>query len=128
VVLYFLTMSTSELEPSKLGTKEHWDNVYDQELANFEQIGDEGEIWFGEDSVQKMVKWALKYVPPSTSSCILEIGSGNGNLLFALQDAEYQPGTLFGIDYSPGSIKLSRSIAVARGADAIRSHFISATL
>jgi len=115
-------MNTPELKPSKLGTKEHWDRVYDEELVNFEEIGDEGEIWFGEESVEKMVHWALKYVPPSKAPAILEVGSGNGTLLFALLDAEYQPERLSGIDYSPGSIKLAKSIAVTRGGDRISFH------
>jgi len=112
-------MTTLELQPSKLGTREHWDNVYDGELANFEETGDEGEIWFGEESVEEMVNWALEYVPPSSAPRILEVGSGNGTLLFALLDAEYRPERLYGIDYSPGSVKLARSIAIARGGDNI---------
>lgn len=74
---------------------------------------------FGEECVEEMVNWALKYVPPSSSPRILEVGSGNGTLLFALLDAEYQPERLYGIDYSPGSIKLARSIAIPRGGDNI---------
>jgi len=112
-------MSTSVLKPSKLGTKEYWDNVYDEELVNFEQLGDQGEIWFGEESVEKMVDWALKYVPPSTHPWTLEIGSGNGTLLFALLDADYPPERLSGIDYSQGSVKLAQSIAATRGGDNI---------
>lgn len=32
-------------QPSKLGTKEHWNDVYDEEIKNFEEMGEEGEIW-----------------------------------------------------------------------------------
>jgi len=53
---------------------------------------------------------------------ILEVGSGNGTLLFALLDAEYQPERMSGIDYSPGSIKLAESIAVTRRGDKISFH------
>lgn len=31
----------------------------------FQETGDEGEIWFGEESVKKMVTWAYKHVPPT---------------------------------------------------------------
>ncbi|KAL1703574.1 S-adenosyl-L-methionine-dependent methyltransferase [Schizophyllum commune] len=115
--------SDVDLQPSKLGTKEHWDNVYSSELANFKEIGDEGEIWFGEESVEKMVDWALEHVPPPSSSSpsssahptVLEIGSGNGTLLFALAEAGYSPTKLCGIDYSADAVALAKSIAEARG-------------
>ncbi|EGN98883.1 hypothetical protein SERLA73DRAFT_73469 [Serpula lacrymans var. lacrymans S7.3] len=112
-------MSTAELQPSKLGTKEHWDSVYEEEFDNFEEIGDEGEIWFGVESVEKMVEWAIEHVPPSPDTSILEIGSGNGTLLFALVDAGYASEQLSGIDYSAGSIKLAQAIAKTRGAENI---------
>ena len=34
-----------ELAGSRLGRKEHWDQVYAEELANLEEHGDEGELW-----------------------------------------------------------------------------------
>ena len=77
---------------------------------------------FGEDSVEKMVSWALEYAHPSTAPSILEVGTGNGTLLFALLDAEYLPERLQGIDYSPGSIKLAKSIATTRGGHKISFH------
>ncbi|KAG2018020.1 chaperone, variant 3 [Coprinopsis cinerea AmutBmut pab1-1] len=107
-------MSTAELPPSKLGTKEHWDQVYERELTNFEEIGDEGEIWFGEDSVEKMVDWAVDNIPPTDNPTILEVGSGNGTLLFGLHEAGYGPTLLAGIDYSMGAVKLARGIAVQK--------------
>ncbi|KAJ6531917.1 S-adenosyl-L-methionine-dependent methyltransferase [Mycena capillaripes] len=104
-------MSVSDLQPSKLGSKEHWDSVYENELANFQEHGDEGEIWFGFQSVEKMVKWALEHVPPSLNASVLEVGSGNGTLLFALVEEGYDPSFLCGIDYSADAVKLSRAIA-----------------
>ncbi|KAJ6576615.1 S-adenosyl-L-methionine-dependent methyltransferase [Mycena vulgaris] len=104
-------MSVSDLQPSKLGRKEHWDQVYEIELANFQEHGDEGEIWFGVQSVEKMVKWALEHVPPSQNASTLEVGSGNGTLLFALADAGYDASYLYGIDYSADAVHLARAIA-----------------
>ncbi|KAJ7903419.1 S-adenosyl-L-methionine-dependent methyltransferase [Mycena olivaceomarginata] len=106
-------MSVSDLQPSKLGSKEHWDHVYHTELANFQEHGDEGEIWFGLQSVEKMVKWALQHVPPSQNPSILEVGSGNGTLLFGLADAGYNGSLLCGIDYSPDAVNLARAIGAA---------------
>ncbi|KAI5989424.1 S-adenosyl-L-methionine-dependent methyltransferase [Pisolithus orientalis] len=115
-------MSATDPQPSKLGTKEHWDNVYDEELQNFGEFGDEGEIWFGEDSVDKMVNWAVQNVPPENDPSILEVGSGNGTLLFALAEAGYTADTLLGIDYSEGAITLASSIAKSRNREGIQFH------
>ncbi|KAF5359608.1 hypothetical protein D9756_003105 [Leucocoprinus leucothites] len=128
-------MST-ELQPSKLGTKEHWNQVYAEELTNFQEIGDEGEIWsaisstlstmnfgliwketrFGEESVEKMVDWSLEHVPPSLNPSVLEVGSGNGTLLFALAEAGYTQKLLSGIDYSGDAVNLARNVAQTRDA------------
>ncbi|KAF9267852.1 S-adenosyl-L-methionine-dependent methyltransferase [Marasmius fiardii PR-910] len=104
----------SGLQPSKLGTKEYWDNVYEDEVLNFEEIGDEGEIWFGIESVEKMVQWATENVPPSSEPSVLEIGSGNGTLILALLEENYPAKSLAGIDYSPDAIKLSKLVAATK--------------
>jgi SAM-dependent methyltransferase len=109
-----------------------WNNVYGEELSNFEELGEEGEIWsvsarfqepypnlghpfrFGVESIEKMVDWILQCLPPSTDASILEVGSGNGTLLFALADAGYTATRLSGIDYSPDAVKLAKSIALTR--------------
>ncbi|KAI0752261.1 S-adenosyl-L-methionine-dependent methyltransferase [Irpex lacteus] len=109
---------TADLNPSKLGTKEHWDSVYARELSNFEEIGDEGEIWFGEDSVEKMVDWAQDYIPKDPPPAIIEVGTGNGTLLFALQEAGYNAAHILGVDYSGDAVRLARAIGEARGDDA----------
>lgn len=69
---------------------------------------------FGAESVDKMVDWALQNVPPSASASILEIGSGNGTLLFGLLEAGYTASLLHGVDYSAGAVKLSKEIALTR--------------
>ncbi|KAH9959575.1 S-adenosyl-L-methionine-dependent methyltransferase [Russula dissimulans] len=115
-------MDTTEFEPSRLGSRAHWDEVYQREVANFDETGDEGEIWFGEDSVEKMVDWALKHVPASAHPRILDIGSGNGTLLFALRDAGYAAPYLSGIDYSPDAVKLARMVARTRKSEEIAFH------
>ncbi|GAA6060361.1 hypothetical protein JCM10212_004545 [Sporobolomyces blumeae] len=99
------------LPPSKLGTKDHWDGVYEREVRMFKDIGDEGEVWFGEDSAQDMVEWAEEHFP-QTDGRILDVGTGNGQLLFAFSAAGYT--NLTGIDYSPLSIELAESILASR--------------
>ena len=75
--------------------------------------------------MEKMVSWTLSNVPPSSvpPAKILEIGSGNGNLLFALADAGYDPSYLAGIDYSLDAVKLARRIASERGGECERIVF-----
>ncbi|KAI0649111.1 S-adenosyl-L-methionine-dependent methyltransferase [Trametes meyenii] len=107
-------MSSADLPPSKLGTKAHWDQVYSSELTNFAEIGDEGEVWFGEDSVEKMVNWAQDNVPTDPAPYVLEVGAGNGNLLFALCEAGYAPERICGVDYSEDAVKLAQSIAKSK--------------
>ncbi|KAJ3714899.1 S-adenosyl-L-methionine-dependent methyltransferase [Lentinula guzmanii] len=115
-------MNGTEFESSKLGSKEHWDSVYARELASFQEIGDEGEIWFGQESIDKIVQWASQYVPPCDHPTILELGSGNGTLLFFLVEEDYSPKRLCGIDYSSAAVELARSIAHQRGAQDILFH------
>lgn len=103
-------------------TSHSWDEVYGREVANFEETGDEGEIWFGEDSVEKMIDWALEHVPASSDPRILDIGSGNGTLLFALRDAGYAAPYMSGIDYSPDAVELARMVARTRESEEIAFH------
>ncbi|KAH7913557.1 S-adenosyl-L-methionine-dependent methyltransferase [Hygrophoropsis aurantiaca] len=109
-------MSIPDLQPSKLGTKKHWDEVYSEEITNFNDHQDEGEIWFGQETVDKMVNWALANDQIDRNNMrILEVGSGNGTLLFGFAKKDYPLESLFGIDYSEGAIKLAKSISEARG-------------
>lgn len=85
---------------------------------------------FGEDSVEKMVDWAIDHFPPTGSASILEIGSGNGTLLFGLHEAGYDEALLSGIDYSQGAVDLAKNIAEAKGASGItftRCDFLTET-
>ncbi|KAI8886355.1 S-adenosyl-L-methionine-dependent methyltransferase [Backusella circina FSU 941] len=104
-----------DFEASKLGTKSYWDTVYDRENTNFKEMGDIGEIWFGEDSVEKMVEWVQDNVD-NVNSSMLDLGCGNGHLLLELAtEGGYK--NLTGIDYSPSAITLAQSIATQRDMD-----------
>lgn len=102
-------------QPSKLGSKEHWDNVYRREIDNHnENPNDIGEVWFGEDVVERVVRWLEERSQDSASS-VLDIGCGNGYTLIRLAEEGYT--NLTGIDYSEAGIKLAR--------DACGDHIIS---
>ena len=50
-----------ELEGSELGTKEYWEKCYDVEIKNYKSHKtDTGEVWFGEDSMLRIVTWIMK--------------------------------------------------------------------
>ncbi|KAI9019789.1 S-adenosyl-L-methionine-dependent methyltransferase [Hyaloraphidium curvatum] len=97
---------------SPLGTQEYWDEIYRRDRANFDDHGDAGEVWFGEDSVDKMVQWVVGKVEDKTAR-ILDVGCGNGHLLFALAEEGYS--NLVGVDYSADAVELSRTVAEAEG-------------
>ncbi|ODN88058.1 hypothetical protein L198_06804 [Cryptococcus wingfieldii CBS 7118] len=111
-------MPVEELPPSKLGTKEHWDSVYEREVRVFDDCGDEGEVWFGEDSVRKMRKWAHTNLPSSSTTLrVLECGSGNGTLLLSFLTSPEPPARSFhltGIDYCLSAKTLAESVEKSR--------------
>ncbi|KAL5014464.1 hypothetical protein ScPMuIL_008734 [Solemya velum] len=101
-----------DFESSELGTKDYWDKVYDRELETFEDIGDVGEIWFGEDSQNRVARWLEKSaISPETS--VLDLGCGNGAMLIELRNNGFT--NLTGIDYSSGAIQLAKKVAEADG-------------
>uniref|UniRef100_A0A8D0EQ32 EEF1A lysine methyltransferase 2 n=1 Tax=Strix occidentalis caurina TaxID=311401 RepID=A0A8D0EQ32_STROC len=103
--------------PSVLGTREHWDAAYERELQTFQDIGDAGEIWFGEESMVRIIRWLEKQKVPLDSS-VLDIGTGNGVLLIELAKSGYM--NLTGIDYSPSAIQLSEKVREKEGMSNIK--------
>ncbi|XP_068957850.1 EEF1A lysine methyltransferase 2 [Petaurus breviceps papuanus] len=106
------TMESGSFAPSALGTREHWDAVYERELQAFQECGDSGEIWFGEESMNRLIKWMEKFKIPLDAS-VLDIGTGNGIFLVELAKLGYSDVT--GIDYSPLAIQLSERIIEKEG-------------
>ncbi|KAJ3045299.1 Methyltransferase-like protein 10 [Rhizophlyctis rosea] len=102
------TDDPSSFGSSVLGTRDHWDKAYSREIQNFDDHGDIGEIWFGEDSVEKMVDWVLENASDNSQS-IVDLGCGNGHLLLELSSLGYS--SLTGIDYSQPAITLATKIA-----------------
>ncbi|KAI8909579.1 S-adenosyl-L-methionine-dependent methyltransferase [Gorgonomyces haynaldii] len=98
-----------ELNTSKLGTKDYWDHIYDVEVGNFLDHGEKGEVWFGEDSVVKMVDWMEDNVAVDLS--VIDLGCGNGHLVFELFDLGFTQ--LLGVDYSEKAVELAKHIAAS---------------
>lgn len=65
---------TSELNPSHLGTKEHWDESYTTETKNYLSHGDVGEVWFDESSQFRVIKWMNNSADVKTTDSIIDLG------------------------------------------------------
>ncbi|XP_051936862.1 EEF1A lysine methyltransferase 2 isoform X1 [Hippocampus zosterae] len=104
--------SENDFETSQLGTKEYWEDAYQKELETFKDIGDVGEIWFGEESMNRVLRWMDNAKIPEDAA-ILDIGTGNGAFLVEMAKHGYK--NLTGIDYSPASVELARSVLQAEG-------------
>ena len=93
---------------SKLGTQQHWNEAYKQEIEQFKNNGNElGDIWFGKDLQKKLVNYVLKNFPDKNTK-IFDGGFGNGVFLYKLAKNDYN--NLYGIDYSPDSIEFAKMI------------------
>ena len=90
-------MDSIERLTSKLGTKEYWDELYNEEINQFKNNNDlVGEVWFGEQTQNKIIDYIKKYV--SKEKAILDLGCGNCEFLFKMFDEGYI--NLSGLDYS----------------------------
>ena len=96
-------------EQSQLSRHEYWESTFNLELNNFKDHGDDGEVWFGKDVQKKTVNYILGRFTSTESLSLLDVGTGNGALLFKLAKKDFK-GKLKGIDYSEASIQLSCAI------------------
>lgn len=106
-----------ELDSSELGTQDYWDKRYKMEMKNFRSHGDVGEVWFGEDSVDRIINWMEKKSIDKNDS-IVDIGCGNGMSLIELSSVGYQ--NLTGYDYSEDAIMLAKEIAKSHDSNSIK--------
>lgn len=101
-------MEDTELDPSELGTQEYWASAYAKEIINFEENGDQGDVWFGEDSAHRVIKWICN-CDVDKSTPIIDLGCGNGYTLRELAKEGFT--NLIGVDYCPGAITLAEKVS-----------------
>nr|XP_027198213.1 EEF1A lysine methyltransferase 2-like [Dermatophagoides pteronyssinus] len=101
----FKKMATKDNEEfiteSELGTKQYWDQFYDEELTNFIDFGDSGETWFGTRNTRKIIDWVSENHAKNDAIC--DIGCGNGFVLAQLAQRNFS--NLYGLDYSEKAIE-----------------------
>ncbi|CCK69907.1 Efm4p KNAG_0D01550 [Huiozyma naganishii CBS 8797] len=110
---------TTQLNKSKLGTKQYWDDFYAVERKNFKaNEEDTGECWFDDnDAEQKMVDFLsdnIEQYSIESGSSMIDLGTGNGHLLFELAENDFA-GPMLGVDYSEESVQFANEIAQSRG-------------
>ncbi|KAL4702470.1 hypothetical protein ACJJTC_005126 [Scirpophaga incertulas] len=101
-------MDDTELDSSELGTYSYWQAAYTKEIANFEDHGDSGDVWFGEDSAHRVIDWICKYIEDRNAS-IIDLGCGNGYTLLELAREGF--GNLLGVDYCEEAIILAEKVS-----------------
>ncbi|KAL7929975.1 S-adenosyl-L-methionine-dependent methyltransferase [Trichoderma chlorosporum] len=118
----------AHLDPSELGTKEYWDKLYTAELTNHAaNPSDTGTNWFDDsDAEGRIVAFldglteddqdVLERPLAKEDAALLDLGCGNGELLFALRDDGWE-GRMLGVDYSAQSVALARQIGETRDAE-----------
>jgi EEF1A lysine methyltransferase 2 len=100
-------------------------------LKNFkDHPEDEGTIWFSDSGAEEKVLEYLESLDDEGILCkdpaddrsattFLDLGTGNGHLLFALRD-EGWTGSMLGLDYSQTSVELACQIEQARRESEVR--------
>ena len=102
----FFSLSSSTLSLSS------WDDAYELELKNFSSHGDEGEVWFGEDALFRVLRWLDKKFQPEDGTdplpSVLDLGCGNGVTCAHLSASGYKD--VAGVDYSAAAIELAKKV------------------
>ncbi|XP_030036171.2 EEF1A lysine methyltransferase 2 [Manduca sexta] len=101
-------MEDTELDSSELGTRQYWVNAYTKEIINFDEHGDPGDVWFGEDSAYRAIKWICNS-GVDKSSPVIDLGCGNGYTLTELAREGFT--NLLGVDYCQEAITLAEKVA-----------------
>ena len=100
-----------------------WDALYATEIANHvANPTDEGTVWFDDSGAQEKMVRFLNDIETGgalgvdrVGAKVLDLGCGNGSMLFALRDDGWN-GRLLGLDYSAESVRLARRVGGARRA------------
>lgn len=105
--------------------KQSWDSLYTTELTNHAaNPSDTGTNWFDDSDAEGRIVAFLESLAEEDQAVLpeplsqadasfLDLGCGNGSLLFALRDEGWE-GAMLGVDYSGQSVALAKNIAESR--------------
>ena len=99
-----------------------WDGIYQRDLENFRDHGDEGEIWFGTACERRVVGWLKKAFPAPEGIAVMDLGCGNGHFTAKLLEAGFNP--LGALDYSQAAVTLAEQL-ISSHTDALLGKDIS---
>ncbi|KAI4261528.1 MAG: hypothetical protein L6R42_003268, partial [Xanthoria sp. 1 TBL-2021] len=109
----------SHLDPSELGNKDYWQTTYTNDLTTHtENPANTGTTWFTTSNASPLtLAYLLTLTPPLSkpTTTFLDLGTGNGEMLFLLRSSGGFTGKMLGIDYSPASVELATRVARQRG-------------
>ncbi|XP_078174928.1 uncharacterized protein LOC144568446 [Carex rostrata] len=94
------------------------DATYAEDLANFQEHGHAGELCFGNEVLDVLVRWTKDLCIGGSNKDIgtinvLDVGTGNGRLLQELSKQGFND--LTGIDFSEAAIEVARNLANREG-------------
>ena len=114
--------NSAHLEPSELGTKEYWNEFYSAELSTPPSPTASLDGWFSDvnasSKVLKFLQMPSLGLDPKVTN-FLDLGTGNGEMLFRLREEGGFKGRMLGVDYCAPSIELARKIAIVKGMDEV---------
>lgn len=108
-----------------------WDDFYGNELKNYEETGDEGEVWLGKGLTRAIITWLIKKLSNTYKvPVIIDVGCGNSFLISELitryradlgKPRNSSDISIVGLDYSLKAIELSKKILSGKGLDKLVS-------
>lgn len=99
-----------------LTSRYSWDQTYNVELTNHaSDPNDTGTVWFSDSAAVEKVLDYLDSLSLSSSTSFLDLGTGNGEMLFLLREEGGFEGEMLGWDYSATSVELAEQIANTKG-------------
>ncbi|KAL8898294.1 MAG: hypothetical protein Q9192_002158, partial [Flavoplaca navasiana] len=98
-----------------------WETTYSNDLTTHTQNPTHtGTTWFSTSNSSSLtIAHLLSLSPPlpKSTTTFLDLGTGNGEMLFLLRSEGGFTGSMLGIDYSPASIELATRVARQKGYD-----------